>query len=348
MISGVIWALAAGLMLGLYALPEKFTKDFAFENTWGAFFLMALFIVPPLACFSFINGFGRVLGAIPGGVLLRMGMASILWGIGMLMWGKAINHLGLSLGFSIFIGTIILVGSLLPFFVDGVPGVAVLLPILLGLLIVLAGVAANGRAGMLRQADESAEAATGQGRDGNESSGSTVMGIFIAVTGGLLATGFSFANAVGHPNDPAGQYIQAALVEQGNPAWMVALAIMFIIYVAGGLFVVPWFIFSLSRKRLWGNFKTPRLGRNLLLAACMAGLNFAASATFAYAAFLLGDTGGTVGYAIFNTVSVAVATVCGLLVGEWAMASRRATKFLFAGLASMIIGILVVAFGPTM
>ena len=43
-----------------------------------------------------------------------MGVASLLWGIGIILWGKAINHIGLSLGFSIFIGTLILIGSLIP------------------------------------------------------------------------------------------------------------------------------------------------------------------------------------------------------------------------------------------
>ena len=39
MTEGVLWAIFAGLMLGLYALPEKFTKDFKYENTWSLFFL---------------------------------------------------------------------------------------------------------------------------------------------------------------------------------------------------------------------------------------------------------------------------------------------------------------------
>ena len=34
MLIGILWALLAGLMLGLYALPAKYTKDFREENTW--------------------------------------------------------------------------------------------------------------------------------------------------------------------------------------------------------------------------------------------------------------------------------------------------------------------------
>ena len=43
MIEGIIWAVAAGVMLGLYALPEKYTREFEYENTWGLFFLITMY-----------------------------------------------------------------------------------------------------------------------------------------------------------------------------------------------------------------------------------------------------------------------------------------------------------------
>jgi len=48
---GIITAIAAGIMLGLYALPEKYTKDFEFENTWGLMFFINMLIVPVIAGF---------------------------------------------------------------------------------------------------------------------------------------------------------------------------------------------------------------------------------------------------------------------------------------------------------
>ena len=51
MIQGILLAIVAGLMLGLYALPEKFTKDFEFENTWGLFFAINTFVIPNIAAF---------------------------------------------------------------------------------------------------------------------------------------------------------------------------------------------------------------------------------------------------------------------------------------------------------
>lgn len=329
MIEGVIWAITAGLMLGLYALPEKFTKEYEFENTWSLFFAIATFIIPNIVAFSFVQGFTEILSGLPSEILIRMIISSLLWGIGVMMWGKAINHIGLSLGFSLFIGTIILVGSLIPFAVDGLPPTNVLLAILSGIVIVLFGVIANGKAGLLRQRDEKSY------KDG----GSMILGIIIAVVGGLLATGFSYANTVGGP------VILEAVVNFGNPEWMSAIVVMYIIYVSGGVAIAVYFIWQLTKKRLWGRFITPYFRHNLGLTTTMGIFNFSASGLFSYAAFLLGSTGGTVGYAIFNTVSVAVAIISGLITREWISASKQAKNMLYIGLVCMIIGIIVVAIG---
>ena len=344
MLLGISTAVAAGIMLGLYALPEKYAKDFEFENTWGSMFFMALFIIPLIAGFALVQGFGSVLGQIPSDVYLKMGLASILWGVGVMMWGKAINYIGLSLGFSIFIGTVILVGSLLPFLVDGLPPSDKLTVIMAGILVVLVGVIFNGRAGMAREADGGAMSEPGEeNAEANPAAGgNTTTGIIIAIVGGLLATGFSYANAAGVGT------ITDAVVAAGNETWTSAIVVMFVIYVAGGLFVVPYFLYQLSTKNLWGKFKTPRLGKNLGLTGTMALLNFAASAAFAYAAYQLGDAGNTVGYAIFNTVSVCVAGLSGYLAGEWTGASARSRRFFGLGIGAMVLGVLVLAYGGSL
>lgn len=334
MIVGIIWAIAAGIMLGLYALPEKYAQDFEFENTWGIMFLINMIIVPILAGFLLVDDFTQVLSVIPSDILMKMILASLAWGIGVMMWGRAINHIGLSLGFSIFIGTVILVGSLLPFLVDGAPASNIFMTILAGIFVVLLGVIANGKAGLLREKDKDESTDT--------ESGSMSIGIMIAIVGGLLATGFSYANAAGRP------VIHEASQAAGNPEWVTAVAVMFVIYMAGALFVIPYFVYNLSKKKLWRNFKSNALTKNIGLTSVMAILNFAASASFAYAAFQLGQAGNTVGYAIFNTVCVAVAIISGLITGEWVESSSKAKRFLFIGLGAMVIGVLIIAFGNSL
>ncbi|MCK5462007.1 MAG: hypothetical protein KAI95_03290 [Bacteroidales bacterium] len=337
MIEGIVWAIFAGLMLGLYALPQKFTRDFKFENTWGLFFMLTMFVVPIFASLTLIKGFGNVFGSVPSNILVKMAVASFLWGTGVMMWGKAIDHIGVSLGFSLFIGTVILVGSILPFFVDGLPDTPTFLVIMGGIIIVLLGVIANGKAGLIREKDEK----NTQIED-NESKGSMGAGILIAVVGGLLATGFSYANAVGRPT------LHEASQIAGNAEWVTAVVVMFPIFISGGIVMTIYFGWQLSRKKAWGGFNTTHFGRNLGLILIMAVFHYAASALFAFAAFKLGKVGNTVGYAIFNTASVATAIVSGLIIREWVNASPRARRFLYTGLTCMIIGIVIVAIGNGM
>ncbi|MBW1296222.1 L-rhamnose/proton symporter RhaT [Aquimarina litoralis] len=335
---GILFAVLAGLMLGLYALPEKYTKGYEFENTWGMMFFVNMLIIPIAAGFLLVKDFDVIISNIPTDILWKMGLASILWGIGVMMWGKAINYIGLSLGFSIFIGTVILVGSLLPFLVDGLPSNNVFMVILLGILIVLFGVSFNGKAGMLRQAEDQKNSR--EKLDGKASS--MTIGIIIAVIGGLLATGFSYANAYGRP------YLHQACQEAGNPEWITAVMVMVIIYVSGAIFVIPYFIYQLSAKNLWSKFSSPHTPKNLFYTFIMALLNFAASGTFAFAAYKLGSSGNTVGYAIFNTVCVAVAIITGILTGEWSSTSSKPRKILYLGLTAMILGVIVIASGNAM
>ena len=98
MLIGIFWALLAGLMLGLYALPAKYTKDFREENTWGLFFMLTMFVVPILATLVIMKGVGDIYGnADVRAILPQMVITSVLWGIGVMMWGKAIHHIGVSL-----------------------------------------------------------------------------------------------------------------------------------------------------------------------------------------------------------------------------------------------------------
>ena len=329
-IVGIGFTLSAGLMLGLYALPQKYATDFKESNIWGMFFLLAMVVVPLVSSFTMIKGAATIYSDfIASDVFIHLALASFLWGVGMVMWGKAIHHIGLSLGFSIFIGTAILVGSLIGLFSGGLPETQKLILMLLGLFFVLLGIFANGKAGMLREASGSEEQ--------SEEKGSMAAGIAIAVVGGILVAGFNYANTVGTPS------LKAATVANGNPEWMGALAVMSLIYLSGAIVTVVYSVWQLNANKTWAAFKTPALTKNTGLILIMAVFNFGASGLFAYGALKLGSEGGSIGYAIFNTVSV-VAAVTGIVTGEWkdAQSKAKTQRFNF-GLLSMVVGILVIA-----
>lgn len=334
MIEGIIWALLGGLMLGLYALPGKFTKDFQEENTWGLFFMQTMFLVPILVSYFMMENIGAIYSSpAVQAALPTMIIASILWGIGVMMWGKAIHHIGLSLGFSLFIGTVILVGTLLPIAIkvadvglaQGLPEATQLALILVGVVIILLGILFNGKAGLKRAADTES---TEEEDDGKSMS----TGIMIAIVGGLLATGFNVAFTVG--GAPLGEAVVAA----GNPAWMVSLGVMLVVFLSGGVIMAGYFGWQITAKGVWGSFKTPKFGRNFILIFIMAFFHYAASVAYGYGAGLF-DLGPVVVYAIFNTTCVCVAVISGIVTNEWDQASAAAKKSLYLGLGSMVVGV---------
>ncbi len=82
----------------------------------------------------------------------------------------------------------------------GLPDVVAFGTIMLVVLVVLTAILFNGKAGITREKDEvpkKSELARLAGR--LEAGKSMAAGTAIAVIGGLLATGFSLANAVGRP-----------------------------------------------------------------------------------------------------------------------------------------------------
>ncbi len=334
MTGGVTLAITAGLMLGLYALPEKFTKDFKFENTWGLFFILTMFVVPVISSMIMLDGFWDLLASVNTTTLLKMGGAAILWGIGVMMWGKAINHIGLSLGFSLFIGTIIMVGSLLPWISNGLPdSESQITYIALGLVIVLVGIFCNGMAGITKEKDQP------NAEEDSDKPKNAITGILIAVVGGLLATGFNFALIMG------GDELKQAVIDSGNPVEYSGILQMFPIFISGGIVMAFYFGFELSRKKEWQNFKTPHFSKNLFLIAIMAIFHYVASAMYGTARSIMGDAADTTGYAIFNATSVGIAIVSGILAGEWKNTSSKAKNLLYISLLCMIVGIIIIAYG---
>ncbi|AWB65076.1 rhamnose/proton symporter RhaT [Saccharobesus litoralis] len=339
MIEGIIWALLGGLMLGLYALPGKFTKHFEEENTWGLFFMQTMFLVPILVSALLIQGVGDIFSdpavqaALPGMII-----ASMLWGVGVMLWGKAIHHIGLSLGFSLFIGTVILVGTLMPIIINmienglvaGAPESGQFVLILSGVAIILLGILFNGRAGILREADAPAE------EDSKGEAKSMKAGITIAIVGGLLATGFNVAFTLG------GGPLSNAVVAAGNPDWMVSLAVMLVVFLSGGVIMAGYFGWQITAKKRWKHFSTPSFAINFALIFVMAFFHYAASVAYGYGASLFA-LGPVVVYAIFNTTCVGVAVVSGLITKEWTEAPSQARKALYLGLGCMIVGVGVLA-----
>ena len=113
---GIAWALLGGFFLGTFALPSKYIKNYAWENTWGAFFFFAMLVVPVGFAALVVNGLWATFGDVSGATIFGVMALSFLWGCGFCCWGYGLSKVGLSLGYALTMGTMCLVGSMLPFF----------------------------------------------------------------------------------------------------------------------------------------------------------------------------------------------------------------------------------------
>ncbi len=197
--TGIALTMLGALFLGTFALPIKYIKKYEWENTWGAFFLFAMFVIPvgfaALVVKDLFGGYANISGGIIFGVIAL----SFLWGCGFCAWGTGLSMLGLSLGYSLTMGTMALMGSVVPFFL-GNAAMATTTPgmiVIGGILICIVGVGINGYAGVQREKSQPAEEDAG----GGAKKSSMLLGVVICVLAGLLSSGLNIGFHVGNSVD---------------------------------------------------------------------------------------------------------------------------------------------------
>lgn len=337
MILGFFWVLLAAIMLGFYAFPSKYIKRYEVANLWGSFWLFAMFIVPVLASFILVNGLGDTYAQVPSSVFVSVFFLSLLWGIGNLLWGISISKIGMALGFSLLIGVATLVGSMIPFFMGNIeqlqtPGGML---IVLGILIIMGGIILNGKAGLLRESNESITS-------DSSSSKNMKTGIIMCIVGGICAAGFNLSY---HVADNIG-HIGAISQEQfGNAPWIARLAVMLPSFIGSGVVTVLYFVYQLSKSKSWNKFASIASTKNIVLIAIMAIIYVASLIIYGLGAYNLGPLGTSVGFAVFQTGCIMVANLLGVFSGEWTNAGGKSKRFLYSGLLAMTGGIIVIAYG---
>jgi L-rhamnose-H+ transport protein len=354
MLAGMAWILLASFFLGTFALPAKYIKNYAWENTWGAFFFFAMLVVPLGFALVALNGLWQTYSQVPAEIILGVMALGFLWGCGFCLWGYGLATLGLSLGYALTMGTMALCGSMLPFFMgnpsDGstLSGLFAInterastsggLTVIAGILVCIVGVAINGIAGMKR------ENAFRAGATDDRAETNTLVGVIVCILAGLLSSGCNIAFHIGS----VGGIATISVEQYNNPAWMGGLSVWTLIFLGGLISSLGFSLIRLFHNNSWKNFANPGTGVNLFLAFLMAVGHFACLFFYGLGGWMLGALGTSVGFAIFQSGSVLIGNGLGFATGEWKGASSESKGWLAAGLAVLIAGIVVVSIGNTM
>jgi L-rhamnose-H+ transport protein len=326
---GVGLLLLAGAMNGSFALPMKFTKRWAWENTWFFWTLFALLIFPPLFTFLTVPAIGAVYREASRATLWAVVSFSAAWGISQVFFGLAVDAIGMALSFSVILGISAALGSIIPLVrlhpaeVLASEGLAVYA----GVLLVLVGVGICAVAGRRREAK--------LGR--LPAKASVAIGLLFSVISGA---GSALVNLVLTFGDPLVDLAR----RMGTPARWAPNAVWLPLTVIGG---IPNLIYCLylMRKNKTGRQLGAGGAGHIGLAVVMGLFWFFSLVTYGIASGMMGSLGAVLGWPLYMSLIVIAGTLWGVVTGEWRNAGRETLRIMWGGVGVLVAAIFVLATG---
>jgi L-rhamnose-H+ transport protein len=319
----------AGVMNASFALPMKFTKRWAWENTWAVWSGLALVLMPFIAAVITVPQLPQVYAQAGTRSVVLVAACGMAWGIAQVLFGLAVDSIGIALSFAIVLGLSAAIGSLIPFL--RLHADKVLTPaglgVIGGVLLVVLGVGICARAGMLREQ-------TAQPAQMNRSS---TRGILMAVVSGIGAASMNFGVAFGGP------VVEAAAAHGTKPVWMIN-AVWLPLMTAGAVPNLLYCAHLMRSKRTSANFRTNGTAVYWLFATVMATFWFVSTLMYGVASLKLGALGPVYGWPFFMSLIVIVSSVIGILAGEWKSAKKSAIGLQLAGVGVLITAVIVLSY----
>jgi L-rhamnose-H+ transport protein len=322
---GLLLIIGGGAMQGSFALPQKHLRGWSWEMGWLVYSIAGMILFPWLVVAFAIPDAAGVYARVGAAPLTLAALFGAGWGIGSVLFGLGIASVGMALAFAVIISLTAAVGALVPMAIlhsdQLMTSKGALL--LLGLLIVIVGVALSSKAGALRESAEQRPA------------GNFLRGLIICIASGLTSPMMNFAVAFGDP------LVKEAERAGANPA--TASIAVFAIAIGSGFFInAGYCLYLLNKKRSWPKQVT---ASNVARALVMGFLWFFGMYFYGMGATQLGPLGTSLGWPLFMTTMVLVANFWGVLTGEWKNAGPKARGYLTAANAVMIAALIVISLG---
>ena len=329
----IVLILAAGIFQGTFGLGMKKFAPLSWEAYWLIFSIVGMLCIPVLWAQAVIPDIFGAIFSVPSGQLTMSVILGACWGTGAVMFGLAVNYVGMSIAYGISMGLAAAAGSLIP--LARIPDIAsnpAVPYIIVGVLIMVGGVAVITYAGVLRDrmqaAGEKIEAVK-QGRMFR-------IGILFAVINGLFAALLNVGFTMAKPAADAA-VMQGALPRNASlAAWIVVLSGGFVI---NALYAV----FCMLKNKTLKSYASRGGYKGIIWALITAVLWFAALGIYGQGAAIMGDLGPVIGWTMFLALSLVISNAWGLGGGEWKNVSRP-LRVLLLGDAVLIIAWIILGY----
>jgi L-rhamnose-H+ transport protein len=279
-----------------------------------------------------VHGLMGIYRSLPGTVFAGPLLLGAGWGVAQILFGISVRRLGLGLGYAIIIGLGAVLGTIVPLFLGqrSLPGTTALSEILAGVAMMIFGVSLTAWGGKLRDAilpTQPLSALAGQGY---------FAALLLAIVCGLMAPMLNYSFVFG-------QALAVQAIRWGNAPLAAGYAIWPIALLGGFIPNLLYSLYLLRQEKTWCVFSEEPT--DAVWPVSMALLWMGAFALYGMSAVLLGSLGTSVGWGLFQIFMIMLATLSGLLTGEWRGAPRRALVLLATGLCVLTGATCLLAMG---
>jgi L-rhamnose-H+ transport protein len=320
-------------------LPNTQTRKWSWGTFWLVQALFAWIIMPIIVGYFTVPGFFSILHEAPSKPFWIAFLLGAAYGFGGMSFGKAINHIGYSLTYTLAIGISAVVGTILPLLILGgidtffsKPGGNI---VLAGMILSVSGVILCGFSGFKKEKD--LNSLPGQNKGFN-----MTVGLFLTIVAGVLSGVFNLSLEYGQPiADIAAE--KGAGNFQGNAKMIISTS---------GCFVVNfiWFIVAGIRQGTLKEFlpvnglKGKEIFLNWIWSAfagtlwCFQfffyGLGHVKMGNFQFASWVL-----------HMSMLIFFSYIVGLLMKEWKHVKPKTYIILIIGLITLITSFCITSYG---
>lgn len=325
-ILAIFIVILAGFFQGTFILPMTYTKKWDWAHNWFAFSLLGMVLVNWLIAYFTIDDVFGIISQVSRPVLLTVLVFGLVWGIGAILFGKAMDLLGMALGYPVIMGINAAAGTIIPALIYS-PQIFVEnkgMMIILGTIISVFGIILCTNASKLKNAATSSKT--------KFSSLGLVLAVISGFTSCLPNIGASFSTEITDIAIKSGVNNMLA----GNVIWSLFFSMGAIVNAGYCLFLIYK---NKSKNAFVNEFKV----RNWLLIFGMSVMWMGSFYFYGFGSAMLGNLGLIIGWPLLVSLSILIGNLWGIYRGEWNGANKKARKILNLGLLVLVISTVVIA-----
>jgi len=338
-LSGVLVVVVAGLLMGSGAWPIKIMKKFKYEHFAFVSMLIGLIIVPWTITLIYCPHAIQAYKSVDSGVLIKSNIFSFSWGIANILCFLCFIRIGFCLTGGILTGVGVSFGVITPMVFKGsglfknapditsTAGITVLAGVAVMILgVIMVSLAGFGREKALRQTQQQ--------------SGSFLAGLLMAIFGGIISCGISFAFVYSQgPVTEAMKAQGAGEIPANFAVWAVGL-------IGGAMINILYPAWLMTKNKSWNVlFENTK---EILLAVIM-GANFCISvALMGKGMLVLGTLGASVGFGVQQAMQMLGGQSVGFIAGEWKAVTGKPRWQMYFAIFILIVAAIIMAYGNSL